>query len=181
MNSRLYLVIILFYISGSIRAETNCTMQDISGAKTEEELKIIKFMKYEWMRKATVCQMGNFKIATPTIQTKENKNIIFVFKDDRPIFFKKNEETSIYSPKHEDAAMDKVLVNIWHDRQGNVKRIWYQTIGKEYQVMIYDVDFDGQPDIKTVSKNGEIIESYKWKDNKWLTFEDEIRTSNKTN
>jgi hypothetical protein len=33
--------------------------------------------------------------------------------------------------------------------------------------MIYDRNFDGQPDLKTIYKDHEISEMYEWKNDKW--------------
>lgn len=60
------------------------------------------------------------------------------------------------------------MVHIWHGGDDDdVKRLWYQTVGKDPEVNTYDTNFDGQPDIKTTTKNGEIIEMCIWKNDRW--------------
>jgi hypothetical protein len=135
---------------------------------TGEEIKVLKAGGDDWMRNAMVCRMGEFEIATPTKNDKNKANIIFVFRKGKPVFYRKNTGTEIYSPKLADASAERVMVNIWHRGDyDEVEKIWYQTIGKNPEVMIYDVDFDGQPDVKTIWENNEILEVYLWKDDKW--------------
>lgn len=80
------LFLLLFGIAMPLQAKPACFTQDISGAKSEEDLKALEFMKNGWMKNATVCEMGNYLIASPTIKTKENENIILILKKDKPVF-----------------------------------------------------------------------------------------------
>jgi len=112
--------------------------------------------------------MGEFEIATPATNKEECSNIIFVFRKGKPVFYRSNTETFIYSPKLKDASIEKVIVDIWHGGDNDdVNRIWYQTIGKNPEVMTYDTNFDGQPDLKTIYEKGRIVEMYEWKEDKW--------------
>lgn len=73
-------------------------MLDISGAKTDQDLKALKLMGDDWMKKALVCRMGEFDIATPADKSESNSNIIFVFRKGKPVFYRKQSGTYIYSP-----------------------------------------------------------------------------------
>lgn len=73
------------------------------------------------------------------------------------------------------------MIDIWHEDNGKVKRIWYQTVGSEPEVMSYDTDFDGQADFKTIWKENEIIESFKWASGKWVKIEPKTNISNNAN
>ncbi len=162
------LAIFLVLMCGCSKEKQDCEVKDISGAKTDQDLKTLKLMGEEWMKKALVCRMGEFEIATPADGDGINSNIIFVFKKGKPVFHRLNSGTYVYSPKLKDASFEKVMVHIWHGGDNDdVNRIWYQTIGKDPEVMIYDKNFDGQPDLKTVWKNREITEVYEWKNDRW--------------
>ena len=171
-----FISIVYILVATPLFASPVCEQRDISGAITEEERFALKLLENEWMRNATICKMGSFEIATPTNNTELNQNIIFIFKKGKPVFYRKNTSTYVYSPNLKDASLDKVLVNIWHGADdGDIERLWYETVGNDPQVMIYDINFDGQPDFKSISKNNEIIEMYEWKNNSWA-----ITTSDKT-
>jgi hypothetical protein len=146
----------------------DCKVRDISGAKTDQELKLLKVFGADWMKNAMVCRMGEFEVATPADSERDKTNIIFVFKKGKPVFYRQDGGTYVYSPKLQDAAFEKVMVHIWHGADNeDVKRLWYRTVGKDPEVMIDDTNFDGQPDIRAVWKGKEIIEMYKWENNGW--------------
>ena len=136
---------------------------------TEEQLKILKLSGYDWLNNAMVCKMGEFEIATPSGNPRNDSNTILVLRKGKPVFYRCNSGTDIFSPKLNDASFDKVMVEIWHGGDDDdVKRIWYQTIGTDQEVLIYDINFDGQPDYKGIYKNNNLSEIYEWKNEKWF-------------
>ena len=165
----LLLTVLLFPLLVSCASpKKNCVEGDISGMKTDQEIKLLEALGEGWMRNALVCQMGEFEIAIPADQEGNNTNIIFVFKKGKPVFYRYDGVTSVYSPKLQDAAFDKSMVHIEHGGDNDdVKRLGYHTVGKDPKVTIDDTNFDGQPDIKTTWKNSEIIEMCIWKKDKW--------------
>ena len=165
----LLLTILLFPLLVSCdNSKQNCEIGDISGMKTEQEVKLLEALGEGWMINAFVCKMGDFEIAIPADQEGDNTNTIFVFKKGKPVFYRHGGATYVYSPKLQDAARDKVMVHIWHGGDDDdVKRLWYNTVGKDSEITIYDTNFDGQPDIKTTWKNSDIIETCIWKNDKW--------------
>lgn len=176
---KLILFLVLLFIASPLFATTNCEIRDISGVRTNEELQILKLTKMGWTRSATVCQMGEFEIATPSDEGSENQNTIFLFRKGKPVFYRQDGGTYVYSPKLEDAAFDRVLVHIWHGNdEQEIKRLWYTTVDKEPSISIDDTNFDGQPDIKTVWKGNELIEMYKWSEHGWLPAKTKKETSN---
>lgn len=176
----LLILIASILVAPALFATPDCVKRDISGATTEEELFALDLTKNEWMRNATICKMGDFEVATPTYNSDTNQNTIFIFKQGKPVFYRQNTTSYIYSTKLKDASFAYPIVNMWHGTdEEDVKRIWYQTVGKTPQVMVYDTNFDGQPDLKTIWENNEIIEAYKWKDNHWIIIESDNKSSNK--
>jgi len=164
----LLIVLPIAFLVSCASPQKNCAIGDISGAKTDQEIKILEAFGEGWWRNALVCQMGEFVIAIPADQEGDNANTIFVFKKGKPVFYRHGGATYVYSPKLQDAARDKVMVLIWHGGDDDdVKRLWYQTIGKDPEVMSDDTNFDGQPDIKATWNNSEIIEMCIWKKDKW--------------
>jgi hypothetical protein len=162
------IIIVLLILPACSVQKEKCELRDISGAKTEQDIKALKLIGNDWMQRALVCRMGEFEIATPADKKGSNSNVLFVFKNGKPVFYRQNSGTYIYSPKLQDASFERTMVHIWHGGDNDdVNKIWYQTIGKEPEVMIYDTNFDGQPDLKTIWKNREIIEIYEWKNDKW--------------
>lgn len=162
------LAIILALLCSCSSSKMDCEVRDISGAKTDQDSKALRLLGNDWMKKALVCKMGEFEIATPADTGGKDSNIVFVFKKGKPVFYRQNSGTYIYSPKLKDAAFEKVLVHIWHGGDNDdVKRVWYQTVGKTPEVMIDDTSFDGQPNLKTIWKNHEIVEMYEWQNDKW--------------
>jgi hypothetical protein len=161
-------VLLLALLASCVSTNKDCEVRDISGAKTDEEIRILKAGGLDWMRNAMVCRMGEFEIAVPVNKDENNSNVIFLFKKGKPVFYRKNSGTYIYSPKLKDATFERAMVHIWHGGDNDdVNKIWYQTVGKDPEVMTYDTNFDGQPDLKTIWKNHEIIEMYEWKSDKW--------------
>ena len=171
---------LMLLIVSPVIAKTACEVRDIAKAKSEEHILALKAFKMEWMRSANVCQMGEFEIATPSSKGAENQNTIFLFKKGKPVFYRQDGGTYIYSPKLEDAAFGKILVNIWHGSDDEeISRIWYRTVGKDPLVHVDDTNFDGQPDIKTIWKGFEILEIYKWSQNGWLRVKPKKAPPNK--
>ncbi len=178
MRKVINLVLILL-IAGPVIAENICEIRDISGAESDEDVFALKLMRLEWTRKANVCQIGEYEIATPSGVKSNNEGAIFLLKKGKPVFHRQGGGTYIYSPKLEDAAFENVLVHIWHGNDTQeIKRLWYQTIGSEPQINIYDTNFDGQPDFKTVWEENEIKETYKWSQDQWLRVESSKLTPN---
>ena len=101
----------------------NCVVGDISGMKTEQEVKLLEALGEGWMRNALICQMGEFEIAIPADQERDNANTIFVFKKGKPVFYRHDGATYVYSPKLKDAARDKIMVHIWHGGDDDDERI----------------------------------------------------------
>ena len=164
----LLIVLPIAFLVSCASPQKNCAIGDISGAKTDQEVKLLEAFGEGWMRNALVCQIGEFEIAIPGDQEGNNANIIFVFKKGKPVFYRHDGFTSVYSPKLKDAAFDKSLVHIEHGGDNdNVKRLGYNTVGKDPKVTIDDIKFGGQPDIKTTWNNSEIIEMCIWKKDKW--------------
>ena len=165
---RAILILLMLFIPSFGFAKMDCDIRDISGAKTEKEIWLLKLAGYDWMQNAKVCTLGEFEVAVPEGAKEKDSRIIFVFRKGKPVFYRDNGGTYIYSPKLEDAAIDKVLVHLWHgDDDEDIDRIWYQTIGKDPEIMIDDTNFDGQPDRKTIWKNRDIVEMYEWINNEW--------------
>jgi hypothetical protein len=161
-------ILLIMLLASCSTTNKDCVVRDITGAMTDEQLLLLKADGYDWMRNAMVCRMGEFEISTPANNGENNSNIIFVFRKGKPVFYRSNMGTYIYSPKLIDASIEKIMVNIWHGGDDDdVNRIWYQTIGKNPEVMTYDTNFDGQPDLKTIYENNEIVEMYEWKNDKW--------------
>jgi hypothetical protein len=155
-------LILLLVSCNSSGSRNDCEVRGIWGVDklSSEKLKLAEAIGDDWMKNALVCQMGEFEIATPT---NGRKNVILILKKGKPVFYRNCTETRVYSPKLKDAAYEKVMVDIWHGGDDNdVKRIWYQTIGKYPEVNLYDTNFDGQPTTKTIWGKNEIIELYKW-------------------
>jgi hypothetical protein len=163
----LSIIVIVFFVSCS-SSKKGCEIRDISGVKTDQELKVLKVFGFDWMKKALVCRMGEFEVASPAESTGDNIDILFVFKKGKPVFYRQGGSTWIYSPKLQDAAFDKVMVNIEHGGDNdNITRFWYKTIGKDTEVQIDDTNYDGQPDWRIVWKGHEIKEVYKWENSRW--------------
>lgn len=178
MRNLIYLSILLLFVSPAT-AKNNCEVRDISGVQKKEDIQVLKLLGNEWMRNAYVCQMGEFEIATPTGSSPEHRNTIFLFKKGKPVFYRQNDGTYIYSPKLEDAAFEKILVNIWHgNERQDIERIWYDTVGKQPRITIDDTNFDGQPDRKVVWRGGEIVEIYKWNEDRWQRVESNKESHN---
>lgn len=168
IKTAIQFILVILLLASCSSKKNDCEVRDISGSKTDQELKVLKLTGYDWMKNAMVCRMGEFEIATPAAKDESSSNIIFVFKKGKPVFYHSNTGTDIYSPKLTDASFGKIMAEIWHGGDNDdVKKLWYQTIGKDPEVMIYDTNFDGQPDFKTIWKNHEIIEMYEWKNDKW--------------
>ena len=164
----LFIAFLLVLITSSNAKSQNCSFRDLTHLMSEEQLKVLKAGSYDWMRNAMVCQMGEFEIASPSENNESDANIIFVFRKGKPVFYRHNSGTDIFSPKLDEASLDKVMVQIWHGGDnGDIKKIWYQTVGKNKEVMAFDINFDGQPDYKTIYKNDDILEMYEWKNDKW--------------
>ena len=166
-TSILIAFLIVIITSCSTKSE-NCIIRDLTNSMSEEQLKVLKVAGYDWMHNAMVCQMGEFEIATPANNNGNDSNIIFVFRKGKPVFYRHNSGTDIFSPKLKDASLNKVMLQIWHGGDNDdIERIWYQTVGKDRETMAYDINFDGQPDYKTIYVNDDILEMYEWKNDKW--------------
>lgn len=153
-------------ISSCASNKQYCVNKNILESGTDKMTAVLQSSGYEWLSDATVCRMGAFEVATPSNNDDDDSNIIFVFRKGKPVFYRSNKGTLIFSPKLADASYEKIIAHIWHGNDNeDIERIWYQTVGKEPEVMSYDTDFDGQADIKTIYDNGKIIEIYTWKDN----------------
>jgi hypothetical protein len=164
----LLLIILISLITACDNKDKNCVVRDITESLTNEQFELLKATGCDWMKNAMVCRMGEFEIATTAKNEENNSNTIFIFRKGKPVFYRNNTGTDIYSPKLTDASIENILVEIWHGGDNDdVNRIWYQTIGKEPEVNIYDTNFDGQPDLKTTYEKGKIVEMYEWKDDKW--------------
>lgn len=135
---------------------------------SDKEKAVLGFAGYEWLSDAMVCKMGEFEVATPSKNEDDNENTVFVFRKGKPAFYRSINGTLVFSPKLSDASFEKIIAHIWHGNDNeDIERIWYQTVGKDPEVMSYDTDFDGQADIKTIYENGKMIEIYTWEDNMW--------------
>ena len=170
-------ILSIILIPISVFAKSDCEVRDISGGKTEKEIKLLKLTGNQWMQTAIVCQIGEYVVAVPKGNSKNDANIILLLKEGKPVFYRNKGGTYIYSPNLMDAAFDKVLVHLWHgDDDGEIDRIWYQTVGKVPEIQIDDTNFDGHPDIKAIWINQEIVKLYEWKNNRWQ--QKEVKNNN---
>ncbi|MCP4703238.1 MAG: hypothetical protein GY865_01405, partial [candidate division Zixibacteria bacterium] len=84
MRKVINLVLILLIagpvIAGPVIAENICEIRDISGAESDEDVFALKLMRLEWTRKANVCQIGEYEIATPSGVKSNNEGAIFLLK-----------------------------------------------------------------------------------------------------
>ena len=164
--------LLLLLVSGCAVTRMGCEVQDISGATTAEAIQLLRNADQEWTRTATICKIGEFVVAVPTGDDGRDSRVILLLRNGRPAFYRDKGSTFVYSPKLEDASFEKVVVNIWHGNDSDdIERLWYDTVGKEPRITVDDTHFTGQPDLKTVWKDHEIVEMYKWNNNEWQRIE----------
>lgn len=163
----LLFILLSLVISSCSANKQYCELRNISESMGDKEKAVLRSAGHEWLGDAMVCKMADFEVATPS-KNEDDENTILVFRKGKPVFCRSINGTLVFSPKLADASFEKIMAHIWHGNDNeDIERIWYQTVGKNPEVMSYDTDFDGQADIKTIYDNGKIVEIYTWEENMW--------------
>lgn len=160
-------------------AWANCAVEDISGAITADDKKLLQALDYEWLTNAKVCSVGPYRVAVPARPNGPKDRRIRIFIDGKPVMQREPGSTLLFNPNSRKADLTHPIVNVWHGTgEKDIDRLWYQTVADKdgNYVSTYDVDFDGQPDTRTIWKGQDIVESYAWYKNRWYKIKDQCIT-----
>ncbi len=161
MISRGLLLVLALTFPAAIFARGDCSVADISGAKTPMERRLLAAMGRGWMTHARVCKMGPYTVAVPAGSGSAKDAPLMVMLDGRPVFERSAEDAIVFDPSSLNAIWDRPLVSVRTDASGKrIERLWYQTVpdrnGEYWEV--YDLDFDGHADERVLWKGERIKE-----------------------
>lgn len=155
------IIVLSCIIWGVAVAQAACTVKDISGVVTTG---------YQWLKDARVCNVGSYTIAVPATPNGKNDKRIVVFQGGKPVLDREAGSTLLFNPNTERADLHHPIVDIWNGSSGrDIDRLWYQTTPDKNGTYVseYDIDFDGQPDLRTVWKGNDISQAYAWYKGRW--------------
>ena len=167
----LFLILLFF----PFNTWADCTIGDFSGVTSEADQRAMKFLGLGWLKNAKICRVGPYEVAAPANTNDTVGSPILILKDGKPLLHRAKGSTMIFNPNLDKADFNHPIVNIWHSyRNDDIERLWYQTVPDEQQryIMVYDLDFNGQPDTKTTWQKGDIVESYAWYKDRWHKMKD---------
>jgi len=162
MTTRGFLLLLALAFPVATFARGDCSVTDISGAKTPLERRLLAAMGRKWLAHARVCRIGPYTVAVPAGAGSAKDAPLMVMRDGHPVFERSAEDAIIFDPGSLNAIWDRPLVDVRTDASGKrIERLWYQTMpdqnGEYWEV--YDLDFDGHAD-ERVRWKGERIEEW---------------------
>lgn len=151
-------------------ANASCSTRDVSGASTPIERSVLKAFGEGWLMNATVCQVGPYEVAVPQRSSGRDDRRILLLLHGKPVLQRMKGDTLLFDPNPAHAKLSYPIVSVWNGRPGkDVGHFWYRTIpGKNGRhVFVYDSDFDGQPDLRTIWKGKRVVKAFAWYQHQW--------------
>lgn len=137
------------------------------------DARLVRAVDEGWLLHARVCAVGHCTVAVPRRPRGPQDRRIVAFLDGKPVMKRDHDSTLLFDPNPLHADVTHPFVNVIAGTNGpdgrDVDRLWYQTTeGKDgSRTLTYDLNFDGQPDERIVSKGLDIVAGYVWYKNGW--------------
>jgi hypothetical protein len=167
-TARCWLPMVLIVLQ--LSACSTCSIGDQTGAKNAQDQALLRSEGYTWLENAKTCKVGRYVVTVPASDSGNDAPIL-IARDGKPVLERSSGDTMLFDPNLKRARADHPIVDIWHNAEtGDVTRVWYQTVpdanGK--YVMLYDMNFDGQPDSRSTWQGHELVTTEVWFEEKWV-------------